>query len=134
MTEIPAVGAVVRGADGRLLLILRGKEPAKGCWSLPGGRVEPGETHEEAVVREVAEETGLPVRVVRELGTVRRDAPDGGVYVIRDFLVEPLDERLPIAGDDADDACWVTAEALPALKTSPGLIEALRSWHLLPHP
>lgn len=132
--EIAAVGAVVRDERGRLLLVLRGKEPARGCWSLPGGHVEPGETHEEAVVREVAEETGLPVRVVREVGTVRRDAPDGGVYVIRDFLVEPLDDRLPVAGDDADDARWVTAEALLCLQTSPGLIEALRSWDLLPQP
>lgn len=132
--EIPAVGAVVRGADGRLLLILRGKEPAKGCWSLPGGRVEPGETHEEAVAREVAEETGLLVCVVGEVGTVRRDAPGGGVYVIRDFLVEPVDNREPVAGDDADDARWVTPDELLALRTSPGLVDALRSWSVLPQP
>jgi ADP-ribose pyrophosphatase YjhB (NUDIX family) len=132
--EIAAVGAVVRGADGRLLLILRGKEPAKGCWSLPGGRVEPGETHEEAVVREVAEETGLLARVVGEVGTVRRDAPGGGVYVIRDFLVEPVDDREPVAGDDADDARWVTPDELLTLRTSPGLVDALRSWSVLPQP
>ena len=130
--DIPAVGAVVRDSKGRLLVILRGKEPARGCWSLPGGRVEPGETHEAAVVREVLEETGLAVRIVREVGTVRRHAPGGGTYVIRDFLAESTSDGVPTAGDDADDARWVTAQELAALPTSPGLIEALREWGLLP--
>ena len=132
--EIPAVGAVVQDDAGRILLILRGTEPAKGCWSLPGGRVEAGETHEEAVVREVAEETGLPVRVVREVGTVHRDAPGGGTYVIRDFLVVPIGELEPRAGDDADDARWVRSQELAALRTSPGLVDALAAWGLLPQP
>ena len=130
--EIPAVGAVVMDEAGRLLVILRAKEPAKGCWSLPGGRVEEGETHEAAVVREVVEETGLAVRIVREVGTVRREAPGGGTYVIRDFLAEPAGSTLPSAGDDADDARWVTVEELHALPTSPGLIDALTAWGLLP--
>lgn len=132
--EIPAVGAVVQDATGRLLVILRGKEPAMGCWSLPGGRVEPGETHEQAVVREVAEETGIAVRVLREVGTVHRDAPGGGTYAIRDFLAEPTGDRTPTAGDDARDARWVTPAELAALATSPGLMEALHDWGVLPQP
>ena len=58
---MPCVGAVVTDRDARLLLIRRGHDPGAGLWSLPGGHVEPGETDEAAVVREVAEETGLDV-------------------------------------------------------------------------
>lgn len=101
-------------------------------WSLPGGRVEPGEGAEEAIVREVLEETGLDVTVVREVGTVLRDAPSGGRYVIRDFLVEPIEETTPVAADDARDARFVTQQQLRALPTTEGLIEALDAWDLLP--
>ena len=58
-----AVGAVVHDEQGRLLLVLRGREPAAGVWSIPGGKVEPGEARESAVEREVLEETGLVVEV-----------------------------------------------------------------------
>jgi ADP-ribose pyrophosphatase YjhB (NUDIX family) len=101
-------------------------------WSLPGGRVEPGEGAEEAIVREVLEETGLDVTVVREVGTVLRDAPGGGRYVIRDFLVELIVHTAPIAADDARDARFVTGEQLRALPTTDGLVEALHTWDLLP--
>ena len=63
MTEgnplVPCVGALAYDAEGRLLLIRRRNEPGRGLWSVPGGRVEPGESDAEAVVREMAEETGL---------------------------------------------------------------------------
>ena len=62
MAEVAAVGAIAI-RDGALLLIRRGHAPSRGRWSLPGGRVEPGETAEQALVREVAEETGLVVEV-----------------------------------------------------------------------
>lgn len=130
--DIPCVGAIVRDRAGRILLIERGQPPAEGMWSLPGGRVEPGEGAEEAIVREVLEETGLDVTVVREVGTVLRDAPSGGRYVIRDFLVEPIEETTPVAADDARDARFVTQQQLRALPTTEGLIEALDAWDLLP--
>src|ERR1700721_828235 len=60
-TEIPCVGAVIKDGQGRLLLIKRGHEPGAGLWSLPGGRIEAGETDAEALVREMLEETGLQV-------------------------------------------------------------------------
>jgi 8-oxo-dGTP diphosphatase len=74
---IPCVGAVIKDDQGRLLLIKRGHEPGAGLWSLPGGRIEPGETDAEALVREMREETGLTVQAGPLLGTVRRPVPGG---------------------------------------------------------
>lgn len=127
--EIPCVGAICIDEERRILLIQRGQQPALGRWSLPGGRVEAGEAAADAVVREVREETGLEVRVSSEVGTVRRPAPTGGTYVIRDFLVVPVTGNLR-AGDDARDAVWVPLAELEAWDTSSGLVEALDSWGL----
>ena len=129
---IPCVGAIVVDDGGRLLLVRRANPPAQGLWSIPGGRVEPGEEGEQAVLRELAEETGVVGVVVREVGTVTRDAPGGGTYVIRDFLVRADAGFDPVAGDDALDAAWFTPAELRAVDTSPGLVEALESWGLFP--
>ena len=133
MTErVDCVGGIVTGPDGRLLLIQRGKEPALGCWSVPGGRVEEDETLIEATMREVLEETGLPVIVGELIGTVDRDAPDGSVYVIYDFACTPAGEVLDVvAGDDADDVGWFTPAEVRALNCSPGLVEAFVEWGVL---
>jgi len=135
--DVPCVGGIVTDADGRLLLIRRRHEPGAGRWSLPGGRVEPGETAAEATAREVAEETGLRVEVGDEVGSVRRPAPDGRVFVIRDFRCRPLDPTaVPRAGDDAGDVRWVDAAAYADLDAAgalvPGLTAALRGWGCLP--
>jgi 8-oxo-dGTP diphosphatase len=131
---IPCVGGVVKDADGRLLLVKRGQEPAKGRWSVPGGRVEPGESDAEATAREVLEETAVQVRVGRLVGMVERDAPGGGVYLINDYACEvPVSDEADTvrAGDDADDAGWFTPDEVRALDTSPGLVEALSEWGVL---
>ena len=130
MLEIPCAGAVVFDSAGRLLLVRRGQEPARGQWSIPGGRVEPGEGPEAAAVRELLEETALVGRVLREVGSVRREAPSGGMYVIRDFLIEVQDSE-PIAGDDAVDVAWFEPSDLGEADTSDGLVEALVDWGLL---
>ena len=72
-------GIVVHDGPGgrRLLLVLRGREPSRGNWSVPGGRVEPGESDEAATAREVLEETGLHVNVGPLVGSVERDALAG---------------------------------------------------------
>lgn len=129
---IDCVGAIVRDPAGRILLVRRANPPAQGQWSIPGGRVESGESAHDAVVRELAEETGLRGAVQREVGTVVRAAPGGGTYVIRDFLVEVQTPASPVAGDDAADAAWFTPAELDTLDTSPGLVEALEGWGLLP--
>ncbi len=128
---IPCVGAVVHDARGRLLLVRRANPPAAGSWSLPGGRVERGETDADAVVREVAEETGLSVEPGRVVGAVERAAPGGGVHVIRDLACAVVGGQLE-AGDDAADAGWFGAADLERLPLSPGLLEALTRWDVLP--
>lgn len=135
--RVECVGGIVRDDSARLLLVLRGNEPAKGCWSVPGGRKEAGESDAVATTREVHEETGLRVVVGALAGTVERDAPDGSVYLIRDYhcaLVDGVDPGDVRAGDDADDAAWFTTQQVRNLECSPGLVETLDRWGLLSPP
>lgn len=128
------MGGIVSDDDGRILLVKRGHEPAKGCWSVPGGRVEVGEDDAAATAREVMEETGLPVTVTGLVGTVERTAPDGSVYVIRDYRCTPrkgTDLRAVVAGDDAAEVGWFTPGEIRRLECTPGLVEALDDWGLL---
>jgi 8-oxo-dGTP diphosphatase len=130
---VPCVGAVVLDGTGRLLLVRRGRPPQQGTWSLPGGRVEPGETDTDAVAREVAEETGLSVRVGRLAGRVLRAGPQGSVYDIGDYLCEVTSGELR-AGDDAADVRWVAPAELATLTLSTGLVDALTEWGVLRPP
>jgi ADP-ribose pyrophosphatase YjhB (NUDIX family) len=120
---VECAGAVVRDATGRLLLIRRGRPPAAGLWSLPGGRIEPGETSAEAAAREVREETGLEV----EIGPVVITAViwDSG-YRVQDFAARVVGGELR-AGDDAVDVRWVDESDLATLPLSPGLLDELRA-------
>ena len=118
------VGAVaVR--DGCVLLVRRGHRPALGRWSVPGGRVEWGETLADAVVREVAEETGLEVTCGELAGWVERIGADYH-YVIADFWVTVRGDGVPVAGDDAAEARWVSLSDLGALDLTSGLADFLR--------
>jgi 8-oxo-dGTP diphosphatase len=128
--EIPCVGAVVKDEQGRLLLIKRGHEPGAGLWSLPGGRIEPGETDAEALVREMLEETGLKVAPGRLLGNVKRPGLDGDVIDIRDYAATVISGTLR-AGDDAADAMWASVADLGSLAVTDGLVEALTTWRVL---
>jgi ADP-ribose pyrophosphatase YjhB (NUDIX family) len=114
------VGAVVVD-DGRLLLVRRGRPPGVGLWSVPGGRVESGETMAEAVVRELEEETALAGRVERVLGWVERIGPDHH-FVIVDHLVHVAEPAAARAGDDASALLWVR---LGEVRTLPGLVAGL---------
>ena len=124
------MGAVIRDDEGRLLLVKRGHEPGAGLWSLPGGRIEPGETDAEALVREMHEETGLEIEPGPLLGAVRRPAGDGDVLDIRDYAAIVTGGTL-IPGDDAADARWVSAADLGSLAITEGLVEALTDWGVL---
>jgi 8-oxo-dGTP diphosphatase len=128
--RVPCVGAIVRDQADRLLVILRGRPPAAGRWSIPGGRVEPGESDQQALLREMAEETGLVVEVGDLVGTVERAGLAGSVYVIHDYRCTVIGGRLR-PGDDALDARWVTEDELADLDCSPGLRESLTDWGML---
>jgi 8-oxo-dGTP diphosphatase len=127
---IPCVGAVVTDPQGRLLMIKRGREPGAGLWSIPGGRIEPGETDGEALIREMLEETSLTVEVGRLLGRVQRPGLNGAVIDIKDYAATVVGGTL-CPGDDAADARWVAAAELNSLEITEGLIEALTEWGVL---
>lgn len=118
-----AVGAVAV-TDQRLLLVRRGHGPGAGEWSVPGGRVEAGESLAEAVVRELAEETGLEGVCGPFLGWVERIAVDHH-HVILDFRVTVLEPGEPVAGDDAVEAAWVPVADVADLRLVTGLTEFL---------
>jgi ADP-ribose pyrophosphatase YjhB (NUDIX family) len=128
--RIPCVGAIVRDDAGRLLLVQRGHDPEAGRWSLPGGRVEPGETDAEALAREMHEETGLIVTAGPLVGGVERPGLAGTVLDIRDYEATVTGGQLA-AGDDAAAARWVAAADVTALPLTTGLAEALRAWGVL---
>jgi 8-oxo-dGTP diphosphatase len=130
VSVIPCVGAVVTDEQGRLLMIQRGHDPGAGLWSIPGGRIEPGETDAQALVREMLEETNLQVKVGSLIGSVQRQGPGGAVIDIRDYAATVTGGTLR-AGDDAADARWVAAAELARLEVTEGLIEALTEWGVL---
>lgn len=110
-------GAVIQRADGAILLVQRGRPPEQGHWGLPGGKVDWMEKVEDAVVREVEEETGLRVAVTRLLCVVDHFEPAlGQHWVAPVYLVHALDAT--IASVKEPDALlaldWFTADALPA--------------------
>ncbi len=136
MTAKPevCVGAVIV-EDDRLLLIERGRGAGRGQWSVPGGRVEPGETLAEALVREVAEETALDVTCGEFIGWVERIGADYH-FVIMDFWAHSAQGPLSadsseaaaslrsfkaVAGDDASDVAWVPLAELDGYDLVDGL-------------
>jgi 8-oxo-dGTP diphosphatase len=124
---IVGVGAVVVH-EGRVLLIQRDKEPLRGRWLVPGGTVELGETLQDAVVREVFEETALrvsPREVVLVFDRIERDGPDVRYhYVIVDYVCD-LEGGVLAPGSDARAAAWVAAEDLPRYDVPPQALELI---------
>lgn len=125
MRTILAAAGVIIDDQGRLLLILRAKEPEAGRWTVPGGRVEPGESLREAAVREVREETGIDVVINREVWSLTVPARPGATYEIHDFLGAPVGGVL-VAGDDAADARWFTASEMTTVPLTHDLLGYLQ--------
>jgi 8-oxo-dGTP diphosphatase len=111
---VPCVGVVcLRGDD--VLLIRRGAPPRAGEWSLPGGRIEPGERATEAALRELREETGVEARIVGLVDVVDGLFPEAGRhYVLIDYAAEWIAGD-PVAGDDAAEARFVALDRVAAL-------------------
>jgi 8-oxo-dGTP diphosphatase len=112
-----------------VLLVERAREPLKGYWSLPGGVLEVGELAEDAVRREVLEETGLDIRVeklVHVFERITNDADDTTEYhyVVLDYLCTPLGGEL-CAADDASQAAWVTRGELSHWRLTAGALPVI---------
>jgi ADP-ribose pyrophosphatase YjhB (NUDIX family) len=121
----------------RILLVQRRRPPFAGFWSLPGGGVELGETVEQAVVREVGEETGYQVRVTRFLGYqdgIQHDDQNRVRYhyVILYMEAEVLGGELK-AGDDAGAARWLTADEARQLPLTDA-VERCLTWSGMQYP
>ena len=123
MTPIVAVGAFVFDREGRVLLVERAKDPGKGLWTVPGGRLERNETLAQAVAREVREETGLTVEVGALACVVERMGDDFH-FVILDYLARVIGGTLAPASD-VSDAKFVTDTEVARLRVTDGLIPLL---------
>lgn len=124
---VVAVGAIVLAADDRILLVRRGRPPGVGLWTVPGGKLEPGERLADAVVREVLEETAVAVTCGPLVEVIERVIPGdpGWHYVILDYLATPLGDVVVRAGDDVTDARWVSEAELAELPLTDGLLPVL---------
>ena len=117
-----AVGAVVLREDGAVLLVRRARPPSVGSWTLPGGKVEDGETPERAIAREVLEETGIHVEVGAILETLVLER-EGFAYRIVDFACSGRGE--PVAADDVSAARWVLPHEWPSLSLTPEVLRVI---------
>ncbi len=107
VSELCIGGVVLK--DNKILLVRRGHKPARGFWSIPGGRVEHGETLEKAVKREMLEECCVDVEV-GDVVCVAEVIREGKHYVIVDFMAEVKNSRNLSAGGDAVDVRWFELE------------------------
>lgn len=129
LSPMPAVGVggIVFNRRQQILLIRRDKPPARGLWSVPGGKQESGESLMEACVREIYEETGLLTAVKTIVAVVERRL-EGFHYVIVDFFAELVTEEpaLPVACTDVSEARWVDLDDLGHYLLVPGLEEIIK--------
>jgi ADP-ribose pyrophosphatase YjhB (NUDIX family) len=122
----PGVGVAAIVVDGdRVLVVRRGRAPARGQWAFPGGRVNPGEALADALRRELYEETGLAIEVLGQLAVVEAIGTEAGVqhhWVIVEYLARATGGHLA-AGDDAEAVRWVTLAELAELSTPARVLE-----------
>jgi ADP-ribose pyrophosphatase YjhB (NUDIX family) len=120
--DVPNAASVALVRDGKVLLIKRAYAPYQHLWTLPGGRIEPGETIEQCAIREIAEEVGLVIRnprpvLVQPLG---RD----GTFRLAVFATRDFSGQLRVS-DEVADHKWLDPAALVALRTTSRLDDVL---------
>lgn len=124
---VPAVAAIILRGD-RILLVKRGHEPGAGQWSIPGGSVEIGEMLEEALKREVMEETGLKVEISGFAGLyeliIRQSGEIQFHYIILDYFAT-ANEGEPVAASDAAECRWVPLPEVSTYNVTKSLMECL---------
>lgn len=114
--------------EGKVLLVRRARSPAKGFYSLPGGRVEFGESLATALHREVREETGLTIEIVALAGwrEVLPAPAGGGHYLIMSFAARWIGHE-PVLNEEHDDFKWLKPEDFGDLKLTGGLVEVVEA-------
>ena len=114
--------------DGKVLLVRRARSPGRGFYSLPGGRVEFGESLHTALRREVSEETGLTIEIVALAGwrEVLPSTGGGGHYLIMSFAARWIANE-PDLNEEHDDFKWLTPDGLSGLKLTGGLVEVIEA-------
>jgi len=129
-----AVSAVIF-RDDRVLLVRRARSPAKGFYSLPGGRVEFGESLQSALHREIDEETALKIEIVGLAGwrEVLPETAGSGHYLIMSFAAH-WSSGEPVLNDELDDFKWLAPDALGDLKLTDGLEEVIKAAQRLLRP
>lgn len=126
---LTGVGAIVF-RDDRVLLVKRGSEPAKHKWSIPGGLVKVGECLEEAVKREVYEETKIKVKVLDVVAVLDRIVPDSQNiveyhYILIDFLCKPISTNEPQKGSDSEESRYVKLSDLHKFNLTEGTYQVI---------
>jgi ADP-ribose pyrophosphatase YjhB (NUDIX family) len=124
--QLAVSGAIFR--DGRVLLVRRARSPGRGFYSLPGGRVEHGETLHQALRREIDEETGLAVDIVGLAGwrEVLPSNSGGGHYVIMSFAARWAGRDV-VLNDEHDDFKWLVPGDFGDLRLTGGLLEVVEA-------
>jgi len=130
MQSIPNAVSVAIFSGGEVLLIQRARPPYQGFWTLPGGRLEAGETPEAAALREIEEELGLTLEPLIPVS----EAPAGGAFILAVFAAR-LKTGQPHPSDEIASWCWTRPDSVQVAPVTPGLVPILaRALLLLGNP